>query len=50
MKKNEMMSYVNMVCENEGYADSPAYDLIFDQCCKGTWLSQGGRSQVLSCC
>jgi len=33
--KNEMMSYVDQICEQEGYTDSPAYDLIFSQCCEG---------------
>lgn len=34
MTKQEMMSYVDQICEQEGYADSPAYDLIFNRCCE----------------
>ena len=35
MDKTEMMQYVDVVCDNEGFTDSLAYDLIFSQCCKG---------------
>ena len=35
MTKQDMMSYVDQICEQEGYLDSPAYDLIFSQCCIG---------------
>ena len=35
MKREEMMNYVDLICEQEGYTDSPAYDLIYNECCLG---------------
>lgn len=35
MKYNEMMELVDRICEEEGYEDSPAYDLIYSECCEG---------------
>jgi pentatricopeptide repeat protein len=35
MDKTEMIEYVDQICEQEGFTDSPAYDLIFSQCCEG---------------
>ena len=35
MNKEKMMELVDMICEEEGYSDSPAYDLIYSECCEG---------------
>ena len=35
MNYNEMMELVDKICEEEGYNDSPAYDLIYNECCEG---------------
>ena len=35
MTKQEMMKYVDDVCEENGYENCPAYDLIYSQCCEG---------------
>lgn len=35
MNKDEMIDYVDIICEEEGYKDSPAYDLIYSECCEG---------------
>jgi len=35
MDYEEMVSYVDEVCNIEGYEDSPAYDLIYSECCNG---------------
>lgn len=34
MNRNEMMNYVDGICEAEGY-EAPAYDLIYSECCVG---------------
>ena len=35
MNYNEMMELVDKICEEKGYNDSPAYDLIYSECCEG---------------
>jgi hypothetical protein len=35
MNKSEMKNYVDEICEREGYENSPAYDLIYSECCAG---------------
>lgn len=35
MAKQEMMQYVDTICEKNGYEDGPAYDLIYNECCEG---------------
>jgi len=34
MTREEMIDYVDRICEEQGYTDSPAYDLIYNECCK----------------
>lgn len=35
MTRNEMMELVDRICEENGYNYSPAYDLIYNECCEG---------------
>ena len=35
MTKDKMIEIVDQICENNGYEDSPAYDLIYSQCVAG---------------
>ena len=30
-----MMELVDRICEEKGYNDSPAHDLIYNECCEG---------------
>jgi hypothetical protein len=35
MTKLVMMKLVDRICEEEGYEDGPAYDLLYSECCQG---------------
>lgn len=35
MTRSEMITIVDLICEDNGYEDSPAYDLIYDECVAG---------------
>jgi hypothetical protein len=35
MTRDKMIEIVDLLCENNGYENSPAYDLIYDECVKG---------------
>ncbi len=35
MNRTEMMELVDRICEEEGYENAPAYDLIYKECCDG---------------
>ena len=35
MMREEVIEYVDRICEEQGYTDSPAYDLIYNECCLG---------------
>ena len=35
MTRDKMIEIVDQICENNGYEDSPAYDLIYSQCVAG---------------
>ena len=35
MTREKMIQTVDLICENNGYEDSPAYDLIYSQCVAG---------------
>lgn len=35
MTKDKMIEIVDLICEDNGYEDSPAYDLIYNLCVVG---------------
>jgi len=35
MTRGEMIEVVDQICDERGYEDSPAYDLIYSQCVAG---------------
>ena len=35
MNREEMTNYIDEICEEKGYENSPAYDLIYNECCIG---------------
>lgn len=45
MNKEKMMELVNKICEEEGCNDSPAYDLIYSECCEGR--SEAGAEEMI---
>ena len=32
MTREEIMDFIDRICEEQGYMDSPAYDLFYSEC------------------
>ena len=33
MTREEIIDFIDRICEEHGYMDSPAYDLFYSECC-----------------